>query len=132
MEVEMVSHILEPNSCRWCLVSLFWLSYLVWQKISKDKQRPICFILYIRSLGSPYIFVQNKSVIQMLDATYNVMQITLVDPFDRYSDLFTPSPIPSYWPLSRSTSPSVLPWPSLTSPHQCPLCPLQSPLADHC
>ena len=24
---------------------------MVWQKLSKDKQRPICFILYVRSLG---------------------------------------------------------------------------------
>ena len=33
MEADMVSllYISEPNSFRWCLVSLFWLSYLVWQ-----------------------------------------------------------------------------------------------------
>ena len=50
MDIESLLYISEKNSCRGWLVNLCWLSDLVWQKISKDKQRPICIILYVRSL----------------------------------------------------------------------------------
>ena len=50
MDIESLLYISEKNSCRGWLVNLCWLSDLVWKKISKDKQRPICFILYVRSL----------------------------------------------------------------------------------
>ena len=50
MDIESLLYISEKNSWLVWLVNLCWLSDLVWQKISKDKQRPIWFILYVRSL----------------------------------------------------------------------------------
>ena len=54
MEIESLLYISEKNSCRGWLVNLCWLSDLVWQKISKDKQRPICVILYVQSLRATF------------------------------------------------------------------------------
>ena len=52
--MESLLYISEKKSRRGWLVNLCWLSDLVWQKLSKDKQRPKCFILYVRSLIQPF------------------------------------------------------------------------------
>ena len=79
MEIESLLYISEKNSCTEWLVNLCWLSDLVWQKLSKDKQRLICFILYVRSLVSiKVLFSFNDRDLKLPKATFYTNQMNFL------------------------------------------------------
>ena len=84
MDIESLIYISEKNSCRGWLVNLCWLSDLVWQKISKDKQRPICIILYVRSLGSSCNLPSSLTFLGFIFSWADSFQIICLTPTWRF------------------------------------------------